>query len=294
MIRVGLPIVALTVCLGGLPACERAGESPAPQAAKPGASSEVLTKSLTDYYRRKANIPPATKLEVKDVKDSPIQGAKSGVLSAGGRDVGFVVSNDGRYAVFGELEDLTADPFASVMKKINLAGQVSKGPGNAKVTIVEYSDFQCPFCSRGYQTMENQVLKDYGDKVKFVYKNFPLPMHPWAQDAAVASECAKQQKPEAFWTLYNFYFSNQRDITPQNLKDKSLEALKDSGVDAAQFTDCVDNKKTLELVKQEQQEGQSVGVNGTPAFIINGRLISGAQPYDNFKAVIDDELARAK
>jgi protein-disulfide isomerase len=230
---------------------------------------------------------------VKDLKASKIKGAKSGVLKVGAQEVPFTISDDGRYALFGALEDLTVDPFAGVMSKISLKGKPIKGPAKAKVTIVEYSDFQCPFCTRGYQTMESQVLKDYGDKVKFAYKNFPLPMHPWAEPAAIATECALQQKPEAFWKLYNFYFNNQRDITPQNLKDKSLEALKDDGIDAAKFTDCLDNKKTLDLVKQDQQEGQSVGVNGTPAFIINGRLISGAQPYENFKAIIDDELARA-
>jgi protein-disulfide isomerase len=179
------------------------------------------------------------------------------------------------------------------MKKISLKDVASKGPANAKVTIVEYSDFQCPYCSRGYHVMEGQVLKEYGDKVRFVYKSFPLPMHPWAEPAAIASQCARKQKPAAFWTLYNYYFQNQRQITPQNLKEKSLEALKDTGVDAAKFTDCLDNKKTADLVKAEQTEGGSVGVNGTPAFIINGRLVSGAQPFEKFKAVIDDELARA-
>ena len=251
------------------------------------------TKKLVEYYRRKANVPATANVEVKDVKASKIKGAKSGVLVVGGRSVDFVMSEDGRYVVFGEMEDLTVDPFASVMQKINLKGEAFKGKPDAKVTIVEYSDFQCPFCSRGYQTMETQVLKEYGDKVKFVYKNFPLPMHPWAESAAVAAECARQQKPEAYWKLYDFYFQNQKDITPQNVKDKSLEALKDSGIDAAKFTDCFDNKKTLDQVKAQQAEGQSVGVTGTPAFIINGRLVSGAQPYDNFKTIIDDELARA-
>ncbi len=257
------------------------------------ASAADDTSKLVEYFRRKQNVPPSMQVEVKDLKPSKIKGAKTGTLNVGGRSVEFTVSDDGRYAFFGELEDLSVDPFAGVMKKISLKDVASKGPAAAKVTIVEYSDFQCPFCSRGYQTLENQVLKEYGDKVRFVYKNFPLPMHPWAESAAVASECAKQQKPDAFWKLYNFYFQNQRDITPQNLKDKSLEALKDDGVDPAKFTDCLDNKKTLDAVKAEQAEGSSVGVNGTPAFIINGRLISGAQPFENFKAVIDDELARA-
>jgi len=258
------------------------------------ASDDAATQKLIEYFRRKQNVPPSAQVEVKDLKASKIKGAKTGVLNVGGRSVDFTMSDDGHYAFFGELEDLTVDPFAGVMKKISLKDVPSKGPANAKVTIVEYSDFQCPFCSRGYQTLENQVLKEYGDKVRFVYKNFPLPMHPWAEPAAVASECAREQKPEAFWKLYKFYFENQRDLNPQNLKDKSLEALKDDGVDPAKFSDCLDNKKTLSVVKAEQAEGSSVGVNGTPAFIINGRLISGAQPFENFKAIIDDELARAE
>jgi protein-disulfide isomerase len=263
-------------------------------AAAASATQDAMTQRLIEYFRRKQNVAPSAQVEVKDLKASKIKGAKTGTLDVGGRSVEFTVSDDGRYAFFGPLEDLTIDPFASVMKKISLKGVPSRGPANAKVTIVEYSDFQCPFCARGYQTMEDDVLKNYGDKVRFVYKNFPLPMHPWAESAAVASECAREQKPEAFWKLYNFYFQNQRDINPQNLKDKSLEALKDAGVDPAKFSDCFDNKKTLSAVKAEQAEGSSVGVRGTPAFIINGRLISGAVPYDNFKAVIDDELARAE
>jgi len=257
------------------------------------ASDDALTKSLIEYFRRKANVPPTMQVEVKDLKPSKIKGAKTGTLSVGGRSTPFTVSNDGHYAFFGELDDLTVDPFAAVMKKISLKDVASKGPANAKVIIVEYSDFQCPYCARGYHVMEGQVLKEYGDKVRFVYKNFPLPMHPWAEPAAIASVCAREQKQEAFWKLYNYYFQNQRDITPQNLKEKSLEALKDSGVNGAKFSDCLDNKKTAPLVKAEQTEGSSVGVSGTPAFIINGRLVSGAQPFEKFKAVIDDELARA-
>jgi protein-disulfide isomerase len=257
------------------------------------AADDANTK-LIEYYRRKANVPPNAQVEVKEVKASKIKGAKEGTLNVGGRNVSFTMSDDGRYVIFGDIEDITVDPFAGVMKKISMKGKPFKGPADAKVTIVEYSDFQCPFCSRGYQTLENQVLKEYDGKVKFIYKNFPLPFHPWAEPAAVAAECALQQKPDAFWKLYKFFFENQKDITPQNVKDKSIEALKDEGLDTAKLGDCIDNKKTLDLVKADQAEGSSVGVNGTPAFLINGRLISGAQPFENFKAVIDDELARAK
>jgi len=248
---------------------------------------------IIDYYRRKANVPPSVTLELADVKPSTaFPGAKSAVIVAGNRKMPVTMSADGRYLVFGEVEDITVDPFKAVMDKLVLKDRPFKGPANAKVTIVEFSDYQCPFCTRGYNTIETQVLKEYGDKVKFYYMNFPLPMHPWAQPAAVAAECALLQNKDAYWTLYNYYFTNQKEITPQNLKEKTLEALKDSKIDTAKFNECFDNNKTADEVKRQMAEGQSVGVTGTPAFIINGRLVSGAQPFENFKAVIDDELNR--
>jgi protein-disulfide isomerase len=250
------------------------------------------------YYRKKNNIPPAQKVAVANLHDSAIKGAKEGELQIGDppatKSVAFTVSADGRYVIFGDTEDVTVDPSKAVMAKINLKGEPSRGPDNAKVTIVEFSDFQCPFCSRGYNTIEQQVLKEYGDKVKFYYKNYPLPFHPWAQLGAVAAECAKQQKPDAFWTLYKGLFEQQKDITADNVKEKSHAILADSKVDMAKFDDCFDNKKTQAGVKADQAEGGSVGVTGTPSFVINGRLLVGAQPFEQFKAVIDDEMALAK
>ena len=257
-----------------------------------GDGSEQLIK----YYRKKQNLPPTQKVAVTGVKDSSIKGAKEGTLEigdgAGAQKVSFIATPDLKYVVFGNVEDVTVDPSKAIMDKISLKGEPHKGPENAKVTIVEYSDFQCPFCSKGYQTIEKQVLANYGDKVKFYYKNYPLPFHPWAKKGAVAAACAKEQKPDAFWKLYSFWFENQGQVTPDNVKDKATDVLKDTGIDMAKWTDCFDNQKTAAKVDAEMQEGSSVGVRGTPGFIINGRLISGAQPYENFKNVIDDELAQ--
>ena len=229
------------------------------------------------------------------MKDSPIKGAKQGTLEVANgpqsRSMAFIMSSDGRYVVFAEVEDVTVDPFKKVAEKINLKGKPFKGKENAKVTIVEYSDYQCPFCARGYATLENEVLKEYGDKVKFVYKNFPLNFHPWAEPGAVAVECAGVQNKDAYWKLYSYLFENQKDVNPQNLKDKCHEGLKDTKIDMAKWDKCFDGKETLPQVKADMAEGQSVGVTGTPAFLINGRLLSGAQPFQQFKAVIDDELA---
>jgi protein-disulfide isomerase len=262
------------------------------------ASAASTDDQLIKYYRKKANVPPTQKVAITGLHDTKIKGVKEGTIEIGegpaARKVPITMSADGRYAIFASVEDVTIDPTKAVMEKISLKGEPFKGPATAKVTIVEYSDFQCPYCSRGYATVENQVLKTYGDKVRFVYKHFPLSFHPWAELGAIAAECAKQQKPEAFWKVYSGLFENQGQITPQNVKEKVDGFLADSGIDKAKFDDCYNNKKSLPQVQAQQREGASVGITGTPGFIINGRLLSGAQPFEAFKAVIDDELASAK
>ena len=258
------------------------------------ATATAADDQLIKYFRKKANVPPAQEVKVSGVKDSAIKGLKEGTLEVGGRKMPFVMSADGRYAVFAALEDVTSDPSKAVMEKISLKGEPFKGGANAKVTIVEYSDFQCPFCSRGYATIENEVLKTYGDKVKFYYKHFPLAFHKWAEPGAVATECAKDQKVDAYWKLYAAMFEQQQQITPENVKEKSLTVLEGTGIDKKKWEECYDGKKTADRVKAQMAEGQSVGVSGTPGFIINGRLVSGAQPFATFKAIIDDELASAK
>lgn len=267
------------------------GAVPAARAADDSGSKQVI-----DYYRRKANLPPDITATLADVGDSKIPGAKKATLEltrgSQTQKVDLIMSPDGRYVVFGEVEDVTSDPFAEIAKKIKTEGEPSEGPADAKVTIVEYSDFQCPYCARAHSTVD-QVMKEYKGKVRLVYKNFPLGFHKFAEPAAIAAECTFEQDPAAFWKLYDYYFEHQQQLSPENIKDKTLEAVKGTKVDTAKFNDCFDNKKTLAKVQADQAEGQQVGVTGTPAFIINGRKLSGAQPIDRFKAIIDDELARA-
>jgi protein-disulfide isomerase len=292
-VRPSLPMrVALSrTLIAGLLAVVFTGIAPAAHAADDEAGKKVV-----EYYRRKANIPPEVDAKLTNVRDSKIPGVKNATIemSRGGRTqtVDLLMSPDGKYVAFAEIEDVSSDPFKAIADKIKLDGEPSRGPKDAKVVIVEYSDFQCPYCSRAHATIEDQVMKEYGDKVRLVYKHFPLGFHKWAELGAIGAECAEQQSDEAFWVLYNFYFKNQQQITPENLKDKSLEALAGTKIDQAKFTDCFDNKKTLDKVKADMAEGQEVGVTGTPAFIINGRKLSGAQPYEKFKDIIDDELSR--
>jgi protein-disulfide isomerase len=161
----------------------------------------------------------------------------------------------------------------------------AKGPATAPVTIVEFSDFQCPFCGRLIPTLE-QVKAKYGDKVRIVFRQFPLPMHPNAQKAAEASLCANEQGK--FWEMHDVMFKNQQELAVDNLKSKAA-AL---GLKADVFNQCLDSDKYAAKIQADQKEGQSVGVNGTPAMFINGRFVNGAVPFDQITTVIDDELKR--
>jgi protein-disulfide isomerase len=159
------------------------------------------------------------------------------------------------------------------------------------VSVVVYSDFLCPFCARGYQIVEEQVMPEYEGKVRFYFKHLPLKsIHPWAEGAALASECAEEQSDDGFWKMYHALFKSQRELNQDNLKDKVVQFAKDAGLDPDRFTQCFDAKSALAEVEKDLDEASSVGANSTPTFFINGRRLEGAQPFENFKAVIDQEL----
>jgi protein-disulfide isomerase len=163
----------------------------------------------------------------------------------------------------------------------------AKGPESAPVTIVEFSDFQCPFCSRAKGTVD-EVVKTYGDKVRLVFRHFPLSFHQDAPKAAEASACAADQNK--FWEFHDKLFSNQAALKVDDLK----KAAADLGLDTARFNECLDSGKKAELVKKDQTAGEKAGVTGTPAFFINGIALSGAVPAEEFKAIIDSELSKKK
>jgi len=160
----------------------------------------------------------------------------------------------------------------------------AKGASSAPVEIVEFSDFQCPFCQRAYPTVQ-EVLKNYGDRIHFVYRHYPLPGHPQAKPAAEAAACAAEQGK--FWPYHDKLFSTAGKLGDAELKQDAVEV----GLNAAQFNNCVDGHKFRAQVETDMKAGEEAGVTGTPAFFINGRSVSGAQPYEVFKKVIDEELA---
>ena len=161
----------------------------------------------------------------------------------------------------------------------------SQGPADAPVTIVEFSDFECPFCSRVEPTLA-KVREAYGDKVRLVYRQFPLQMHPHAQKAAEASLCANEQGK--FWEMHDKMFGDQQGLAVEGLKSKAA----DLGLDTEKFNQCLDSGKYVDAIKSDIKAGAKAGVNGTPAMFVNGIFINGAVPYEQLSKTIDDELAR--
>lgn len=162
-----------------------------------------------------------------------------------------------------------------------------KGPANAPITIIEYSDYQCPFCARVNPTLD-QVRKVYGDQVRIVFKDFPLPNHPEAPKAAEAGHCAGEQGK--YWELHDRMFANQQALQVPMLKQYAQAA----GLDMNAFNACLDSGKHAARVTENLRSGEALGVSSTPTLYVNGRPVVGAQPFDYFKAVIDEELARLR
>ncbi len=157
---------------------------------------------------------------------------------------------------------------------------------NAAVVLVEYSDFECPFCSRHHPTME-EVMETYGDDVAWVYRHFPLSFHAEAEPSANASECVGALGGnDAFWKFADAMFENQDDLGDDFYLEQAIAA----GVDGDEFTECYDNEAYADKVDEDYQSGGQAGVSGTPATFVNGVMVSGAVPFESFADLIDAEI----
>jgi protein-disulfide isomerase len=159
-----------------------------------------------------------------------------------------------------------------------------RGGAKAPVTVVAFSDFECPFCKRAEITVE-RVLKHYGDKLRYFHRDFPLPFHANAHDAAEAARCAGDQG--RYWDYYTTLFASTELSTA-----KFQEIATGMQLDRPKFDECLASGQHAAAVDKDLADGEQVGVNGTPAFFVNGRMLSGAQPFEKFQEVIDAELAR--
>ena len=174
--------------------------------------------------------------------------------------------------------------YAAPRVAIDTKNEPSKGPENAAVTLVAFSDYQCPFCSRIEPTLK-QLEKKYGNRLRMVFRDFPLPqIHPNAVKSAEAAECARDQGK--FWEMHDKLFSNQQALSPPDLKKSAA----DLGLDATKFVECLDSGAKAAEWQKDLRDGQRYGVSGTPTVFINGRLIRGASTVESISAIVDEEL----
>lgn len=170
--------------------------------------------------------------------------------------------------------------------EVSDAGRTSRGGGaDAPITIVAFSDYECPYCKKGEEVID-EVMAAYGDKVRYVHRDYPLPFHQNARIAAEAARCAGEQ--DKFWEAHDAIFE-ATGLTP----DKINEIVVATGIDKAKYDACMNEGRTKAMVDEDMTAGGEVGVSGTPAFFVNGRMLSGAQPLERFKDIIDAELAKS-
>jgi len=234
-------------------------------------------------------------INTKDFTDTGVAGLKKGSIGGGNQQVPLFVSTDGKYMILGtpglgaNILDSTIDPHKETMEKISLANTPTKGTKDAQITVVEYSDFQCPFCQRGKEMLP-QILKDYDGKISISYKQYPLPNHNWAMKASLASLCVYDQGNDKFWAFHDKVFDNQKKITLENADATFNAYAKELGLNAGDFDKCVASDETAARVKADMAEAQAIGVNSTPTFVINGMKVPGANPQ-GIKSAIDLKLS---
>jgi protein-disulfide isomerase len=254
-------------------------KSPAPKAAdSPNTKSETLENRVEQYLRNLYAWGPAFDVKVGPPKPSPIADLLQVpvTVSMGGQsDTAVVyVSKTGNFLLRGELTDMSVDPFAEVRSKLHVGNSPSLGPEDAKITLIEFADFECPSC-RQLDLVLRDLLPRHPE-VRLVFKHYPLTdIHPWAMTAAIASQCAFQQSPVAFCKIHDAIFDAQDTITPSNVSDKLQDLANQQGLNPDAYRSCMINPETANQVKQTIEEGHALTITATPTTFVNNRRVIG-------------------
>jgi protein-disulfide isomerase len=217
------------------------------------------------------------------------------------QDFKFLLSKDRNTMLRITKFDLTKDPFADLMSKIDVAGRPVRGARSAKVVVVNFDDFECPYCSRMHQVLFPEILKEYGDRVTFIYKDYPLAeIHPWAIHAAVDANCLATQNPDAYWDFADYIHANKREVDGQNTPAARFDAIdkmtilqgQKHNLDAGKLQACIKAQDENE-VRTSMKEADDIGVSATPTLFINGQKIDGVVPLADLRAALDTALKDA-
>ena len=270
----------------------------------------TLTPDVTEHIERQVrayfNIPPDVTITVGEPTPSefPNYDLVSVTMSRQGKTQksDFMLSRDGKTLIRFTKLDLTKDIYAETMNKISLADRPVRGNPAAKVTIVNFDDFECPFCARMHSTLMGEILPQYGDRVRIVYKDYPLlQIHPWAEHAANDANCLAHESGAAYWKLADYLHANQRAIggpqkggqTPDSELDRlTMDFGRKNGADLGRLQACVKTQSDA-AVKASIAEGDKLGVSATPTLFINGERLEGALDADEVKTALNRQLLAA-
>jgi len=211
----------------------------------------------------------------------------------------FLLSKDGKTLIRFTKIDLTKDIYAENMSQITLAGRPVRGNPDAKVTVVNFDDFECPFCARMHSTLMTEIFPEYKDKIKIVYKDYPLlQIHPWAEHAANNANCLAAESGTAYWQLADYLHANQREISgsQQNVQDSytkldqaTVDFAKKNGADVTRLQACM-KAQSDGTIKASMAEGDKLGVSATPTLFVNGERIEGALDANEVRAALNRQL----
>jgi len=292
--KLALSLVA--VCLGAYGQTPPATVSQS-QAARISAFDKTTFEA---YVRHMYVMDSRIGVQISDPKPDEMPGFSKVIVHASmgnqSQDIVFHVSKDGRKIVQGTVFDISRNPFQEDLEKLKPEGAPGQGTSGAPVAIVEFSDFECPYCKEEAKLLHDNLLSTYPTQVKLYFKEFPIEgLHPWSKRAAMAARCLQRQSVDAFWAYHDWIFAHQDQITPDNLRDQVMDWAKgQSQIDAMKLGQCMDNKLTEAEVDKTMAQGRELAVNSTPTLFVNGRRIERAIDWPSLKNIIDFEIEYQK
>lgn len=259
------------------------------------AAASPMQKNIEAYLRHLYAFGPDVKLTVGAPKETGVEGilevSIKVIIGENKEDAKFYVSKDGKFLFRGDMSDMTKDPLAEARSLMQLKDAPSVGDAKAPVTLVEYSDFECPVCKSLHDALR-ALMPKYAGRVRIVFKDFPIEqIHPWARTAAIAGRCSYQQDPKVFWKMYDLIYDNQEIISAANAWTKMTDYAEQSGLNADMFKTCMAGAEAGAAIDASRANGLQVEVNSTPTVFVNGRRMVGADSH-LLEQYINYELAQ--
>lgn len=267
------------------------------QSADPQANEDQLRRRLRDYLARTVALVPLKDIEIVEIDAADAHGIRKVVVRLNNSQPPvtnfYYITADGGEVLRGPVEELSSDPWSSMREKLAplVADAPAIGPSDAPVTLIEFADLQCPFCAQLNGELE-ELRAAYPTSVRWTFRDYPVPhIHPWAQDAAVASECVATQGPSHFWKFQHLVFQRQQEIETQSARRQLRAIALQSGVAVQVYDQCLQSPETSQRIQARMAAADILGITATPTLFLNGRKITGAISLDSLKVAVEDELA---